>query len=62
MIKKAKYPKVGSAKFGGLNKGPQGYGSLGANNRTSNVTNTPRTQVITSDSDGTFNGISQQTL
>lgn len=61
-IIKAKYPKVGSKKFGGLNKGPQEYGSLGANNQISSITNTPRTEVITSESDGTFNGISQQTL
>lgn len=46
MIKKAKYPKVGSDKFGGLNKGAQKYGSLGANNRTSNVVNIDRNGVI----------------
>lgn len=47
MIKKAKYPKVGSDKFGGLNKGSQKYGSLYVSNNTSNIIQVPTNHVVT---------------
>ena len=54
MYIRAKYPKVGN-KFGGPNAKAQGFGSLYANNRASNVTRSERNDILITENDSNFN-------